>query len=233
MIVKTLDIRQSEFFYSQLIENDFSPCFELNDDYQKLRDLLLQSWNKNKENVKNIKKYSFDLSIAIDVYSIFANQFDEVTLADYDFWRYISICVIPDLLYERWGNSNKHFYKKTVRIYPFTLFWYIKLSWQGTLENTYNLLNTSNCTTDTILQCVERPGKMGVNVEYFNTLMKLFCEDSTIEEQSNIDLFRRILVLNTARSVNVIAELYKNGMNGYVQDLLETAKGGISNGKQD
>lgn len=232
MIIKELDVKQSELFYQQFIENDYKYGFiDIDEDYKKIRDSILIKWNECKSKVKKIKSYEFDLFFAKELFIIFDSKFDMVYLASYDFWRYISLCVIPDLIYERWGNVVAHYYKKTVRIYPYTLYWYIKLSWQGSLDLTIDLLSKKYLTTDTILQCVERPGRMGVDLKYYNALMKEFCTTELEQKNKYGDLFRNVLTLNTSRSFNLVIDFVDGGIVGYVKSLINESMGGLFNGK--
>ena len=231
MIEKELDLKESELLYQDFLNNNSEFGFyNLDEEYMSLRKDLINLWDEAKSKVKKVNSYEFDLEFGIRIYPVFLNKFSNITLSSYDFWRFISLCVIPDLLYERWGNSPLHYYKKTVRIYPFTLFWYIKLSWQGSLESTYSLLNKKYLTTDTILQIVERPGRMGVYVEYYNALIKKFCN---LPESKNLqygDILRNVLTLNTARSFNISIDYYEGGLIGYVNDLFANVLGGNVNG---
>lgn len=232
MIIKELDVKQSEVLFNQFCDNNYKYGFiDIDDDYKNIRNIIIEKWNECKSKVKKIKSYDFDLLLAKEIFTLFDNRFDSVTLASYNFWRYISLCVIPDLIYERWGAANAHFYKKTVRIYPYTLYWYIKLSWQGDILTTFNLLNKNFLTTDTILQCVERPGRMGIDIKYYNILMEKYC--NTILDKANKygDLFRNMLTLNTSRSFNLAIDFVNGGIDGYVQELLDESVGGILNGK--
>ena len=229
MIAKYLTAKQAESLFDQFEENSYNWCFELDNDYLNLRNELITIWDEVSSKFSNIKKYDFDLVLASKLYVVF-NKFNEVDLASYDFWRYISVCVIPDLLYRRWGNVRTHFYSKTVRIYPYTLYWYIHLSWQNNLEDTFKMLNNKNCNTDTILQIVERPGRMGVNLEFYRKLMYLYCADTN---ENNINIFRSALTLNTARSINILPDFYLDGNLGYARDIMKDAVGRTLNGKQN
>ena len=231
MIEQRLDLKQSEIIYQDLINNGFSfNDLGINDEYKDLRQQLVKAWEESKQKVSKIKSYDFDLELSLRIYVIFSTLFDKVSLASYDFWRYISLRIIPDLLYERWGNSPLHFYKKTVRIYPYTLFWYIKLSWQGSVDSTKVILSKKFLTTDTILQVVERPGTKGVDLNYYKNLLVHFC---SLPEKSKLpygDILRKVLTLNTSRSFNLVIDYYDGGTIGYVSDLFDDVLGGDING---
>lgn len=227
MIARHLTLKQAESMFDQFEENAYNWCFELDNEYLILRNELINIWDEISSKFNNIKKYVFDLLFASKSYTLFS-KFSDIDLASYDFWRYIAICVIPDLLYKRWGNIRTHFYSKSVRIYPYTLYWYIHLSLQSSLDETINMLNTKKCNTDTILQIVERPGRMGVNLEFYRKLMYLYCDD---DNEENIKIFRNALTLNTARAINIIPDFYLDGNLGYARDIMKDAIGRTLNGK--
>ena len=80
-----------------------------------------------------------------------------------------------------------------------TIWWYVHLSWQNNINETYNIL--INNTTDTILQLVERPG-LGYNVELYRELMKQYNN----YEDSSRNLFRTVLKLNTAQMLTTVPQ---------------------------
>lgn len=100
--------------------------------------------------------------------------------------------MIPDIVHARWGMNASHFYQTSRRIWLKTIWWYIHLSWQNSIDETYKILIGN--TTDTILQLVERPG-LGYNVELFREIMKQYANYS----DSSRNLFRTVLKLNTAK----------------------------------
>ena len=96
------------------------------------------------------------------------------------------------------GVLMRHtFIKTSRRIWLKTIWWYVHLSWQNNINETYNIL--INNTTDTILQLVERPG-LGYNVELYRELMKQYNN----YEDSSRNLFRTVLKLNTAQMLTTV-----------------------------
>lgn len=164
--------------------------------------------------------YSFDLLFGLKMYQILSKNIgftNRVANSD-EVWRYLSICVVPDIVHSRWKLNEDHFYKIPRRIWLKTIWWYINLAWCENENKTYNILK--NNTTDTILQLVERPG-IGYYTEVYRELMKQYSEYN----DTSRNLFRRVLKLNTARLLTTSPELVDGGIESYVLDLFESVKG--------
>lgn len=152
-------------------------------------------------------KYKFDLLFAIKIFEYFNKsnfpQFNEAVASNYNFWRYICLRVVPDIIIKRHGLVDTYFYEKDVRIYIPTMWWFIEMSYQGDLESTYDCLK--DFSTDFILQFVERPGRDGMYIDvtrcifaYLSKLPKQIIN----EKKGNQTLIRRLLIQHTARNVN-------------------------------
>lgn len=175
-------------------------------------------------NCKKYSDYKLDLEFATSIYEYFNSKpwFNENVASNYDFWRYLSIKVVPDIINERHGLVASYFYEKNVRIYLSTMWWYIHMSYQGDIETTKSCLEKLN--TDYILQFVERPGREGTYIEItreiINRISKL-PKEVLNKKVGNANLFRRILIQNTARieNYNLILE---NNAKKYVDNLLQS-----------
>lgn len=179
------------------------------------RDRIFDEHNMDKENKLD---YSFDLLFGIEVYEILNKEigFTNRVATNDDIWRYISICVIPDIVHARWSFNDDHFYRVSKRIWLKTIWWYVHLSWRESTNITYEILK--NNTTDTIVQLVERPG-IGYYVELYREIMFQYIN----YEDKSRDLFRRVLKLNTARLITVSPELVEGGIPSYVDTLFKDA----------
>lgn len=168
------------------------------------------------DNLNKINSYNFDLHIGLILYRILKEfcGFSERLAAKNELWRYISLEVLPDLVYERVGINEQRYYKGTRRIWLKSVWWYIHLSWQGTEEETFNTLK--DFTSDEILQLLDRSGSGGYRVELTREIMRQYKEYSS----SRVPLlFRRVLKLNTARLKMVEPSLVGGGIEQYVNDL--------------
>ncbi|WP_413367299.1 hypothetical protein [Lysinibacillus sp. 3P01SB] len=194
------------------------------EEFKPLRDQLIQARNLIFEeyNLDGANKldYHFDLLFGLKLYQILNLEIDfsNRIAANDDVWRYLSICVIPDVVHSRWQLNEDHFYKIPRRIWLKTIWWYINLSWKGNESSTYNILKDN--TTDTILQLVERPG-----IGYYQDLYRAIMDEYAKHEDSSRNLFRQILKLNTARLLTTSPELVDGGIKAYTADLFETVLG--------
>lgn len=215
--VATRDFNKLEVKSSSI--EPINPKYEL----IKIREELISArdeiFEQHKLDFENKLDYRFDLLFGLKLYSILSKEigFTNRIATSNDIWRYLSICVVPDIVHSRWQLNEDHFYKVPRRIWLKTLWWYINLSWVGNEQDTYNILQ--NNTTDTILQLVERPG-IGYYVEMYREMMLQYSQ----YEDMNRELFRRVLKLNTARLLTTSPELVDGGIKAYVQDLFDSVK---------
>lgn len=165
--------------------------------------------------------YQLDLKFGIKLYETLNNKYGmNVRLASTPgIWRYLCVSVVPDLIERRYGIDHPdRFWKKSKRLWLRVLWWYIHLSWQGTEIQTLNILKDNS--TDEILQLVDRCGRGGYRVNLYRVLMKKNGELDPVERRKK-ELFRKMMVLNTARVQVVEPALTENGEEGYVEALCE------------
>lgn len=189
--------------------------------YEKLRSKLLEAERKTLEFIKNNQKkkdYFHDLIFGLELYEILNNDFNftERNASNDEIWIYLSVKVVPDIVYNRWGLAESRFYKQSRRIWLRTIWWYVHLSWDGSKEKTFNLLK--NHTTDEIVQLVERSGPRGYRINLTREIMKQF---GSGDEKFDRNLFRRIMKLNTARLKVIEPNLRLGGVKQYVKELIE------------
>jgi hypothetical protein len=190
----------------------------------KLREKLLDIDSKvveyidKEEKGTNKKDYLYDLRFGIELYDLLRLDYDfkERQASSDEIWIYVSMRVIPDIVFKRWGLSESRFYKQSRRIWLKTIWWYIHLSWCGDRERTYNTLR--GFTTDEIVQLVERSGPSGYRIDLTREIMIQFSK----LDQSKIhrNLFRRIMKLNTARIKMVEPSLTIGGTKKFVEELI-------------
>lgn len=170
--------------------------------------------------------------------------FDVIKANDDDIWRYISVKVMPDLTFIRYPNQQtdveiikeyipelsyaigvktekdsmrlkkKRFYSHTRRIWLKTLWWYIHLGWQGTSDQTYEVLKNNG--TNIISHFIERPGR-GYREQLFRCMLYAY---SLIPEQRD-SIFRAAAKLNLAKCVSVEPALTDGGESVYAGKLFE------------
>lgn len=187
--------------------------------FKQLREIIINEKQQFLLNDMNkINSYSFDLNIGLVLYRSLQKDYDfnERLAAQDEVWRYLSLEVFPDLVYNRYGINDQRFYKNPRRIWLKSIWWYIHLSWQGTYEETFNLLKDNS--SDVVLQLVDRSGTGGYRIEVTREIMRQL---KKYENNKGPRLYRRILKLNTARLKVLEPSLVEGGVEAYVKDLYE------------
>ena len=162
--------------------------------------------------------YDFDVAYGFKLYEILNENvgFNNREASNNDFWNWLSVRVIPDVVHSRWGNSPEHYFQRPTRTWLKVIWWYIHICWDGSEEATYELIK--NNTTDTIQGLIERPG-IGYYVDVYHEIMKRY------KDYQDRNLFRRVMKLNTARLMTTSPELVDGGIEAYVEDLFKKASG--------
>ena len=169
---------------------------------------------------KGNNSYKVDCLFGLKLYMLLSSGKYRMTVRDAStdgYWRYISMKVVPDIIEMRYGLDHPdRYWKKGRRLWFRVLWWYIYLSWQGNEEDTYEVIKDNS--TDEILQLVDRVGKGGYRVNLYRAMMKKY---STVpqKERTELKIFRKVMVLNTARVQVVEPELVDGGVNQYIDDL--------------
>lgn len=215
--------------YEEYCENKFVLDKYLDSNYKELREFLIEKSNLYISS--GLTEYDYDLMLALDLFEYLESQrdFTNIFRSGVEFWRYLSVYVIPDIVEKRWGcgleeKYENHFYKKGVRIYPYTLYWFIYLNWCGSRNETYEMLK--DASDDEILNLVERPSRIGVNVELMRLFNKRFFlipknKRKIFVNGKKISLYRVLLKKNTGKLLVYRPELYPNGLEGYVDMLFK------------
>ncbi|WP_026691869.1 hypothetical protein [Peribacillus kribbensis] len=209
---------QAKFKFQQ-IEADPEKCAprQVRAPFDRLREIMIDEKEKFLlDEIKKINSYGFDLHMGLVLYRILKEDFDfnERLAAQDEVWRYLSLEVFPDLVYERFGINDQRFYKGTRRIWLKSIWWYIHLSWQGTAEETFETLR--NNSSDEISQLLDRSGSAGYRVELTREIMR---QHKLLAGRKVPQLFRRVLKLNTARLNTIEPSLVEGGIETYVSEL--------------
>lgn len=211
-----------ESFVDGKIKIDEAYFSNLDESYLGMRKTIL-SWLSEHPLTKN---YDFDLFMALKLYSYFNSGnlegFNESIASNYGFWRYVCIKVVPDIIIERHGLIKEYFYAKNVRLYIPTLWWYIEMCYQGSVDKTYECLKDKS--TDYILQIVERPGRDGMFLEVSRLIvhyLSILPDDVVSAECGGQTLLRRVMIQNTARGSNYNMIL-DNKADEYVRSIFSS-----------
>lgn len=203
------------------------PVVDCDVEYEQMRNDLLNAMKTTafdleieKSKIQNAG-YDFDLNFGLKLYSILTKGYhlNPRIASDDNVWRYLSMKVVPDIVFYRWGINPGRFWKESRRIWLKTLWWYIYLSWKNNEEETYEILKDN--TTDEVVQLVERSGPSGYRVETCRCIMEYY---GTLEKESkkrNNQIFRRVMKLNTARTKVIEPALVEGGEKMYVKELFE------------
>lgn len=201
----------------------------LEKDYDDFRRGLLERTKNCEKNSKG-SDYKFDVYFGYNLYIYLEKQswFNVRLATDDGFWRYLSICVIPDVVASRWKNNiEDHCWKKSQRIWLKTIWWFIYLSFNNTQQETLELLLKPTFNTDIIFNLVERSGKKGFYVDVTRRLMYYYGKITPQQFQSfkhsrkyeSDNLFRALMRLNTVRLPVLDPMLVEGGADGYVRSL--------------
>ena len=169
----------------------------------------------------NNNSYKVDYAFGIKLYLLLTEKYGMTVreAATDGIWRYLSVYVVPDVVELRYGIDHPdRFWKKPKRLWLRVLWWYIYLSWQGSAEETINVLKDNS--TDEITQLVDRCGRGGYRVELYRNIMKKYSELDKSQRRKKA-IFRKMMALNTARVQAIEPALVLGGERKYVDDLCD------------
>ena len=190
----------------------------LGKDYAEIRNDLVTMFSQSQDEAEIVQGYEMDVCFGAALFGYMKQKpwFTDRLASDDGFWRYLSLRVVPDLVGERWGNTNAdHYYTKPSRIWLKTMWWYFYLSFNKDVETTKEMLLSEAFSTDTILNLVERTGRSGTNISVYRNIMSKY---ASIEDVSD-KVFRSIMKLNTAKAVVIEPVFSTGGVSGYVESL--------------
>lgn len=206
---------------------DELPVADYDTTYEQIRVNLINAMKTtafdleiDKNSIQNAG-YDFDLNFGLKLYVILTKGFQLTPriASDDNVWRYLSLKVVPDIVFYRWGMNEGRYWKESRRIWLKTLWWYIYLSWKNSEEETYEILKDN--TTDEIVQLVERSGPSGYRVETCRCIMEYYGTLGKEVKNRNNQIFRRVMKLNTARIKVIEPALVEGGEKSYVKELFQ------------
>lgn len=234
MEIKKLNNERASIAMKKWIDN-YPELPVVDNEYCKIREVLQCAFKTIREKQKEKGKglYYLDIHFGMSLYNYLENmkEFNLRLAADDDFWRYLSIQVIPDIVGERWDYKNEtHYWSRGVRIWLKSIWWFIYLSWQGDLNSTLKVLESTNFNTDTILNLQERVGRNGAYVDTYRFIMYNY---SSLSNEQLKDyskkligkretLFRAVMKLHTAKIMVVEPTLFPGGEKGYARSLYKS-----------
>ena len=229
-MIKTLNRGEAQQAMKEWVEG-YPELPKVDSVYEALRNDL-QELNKKvrAEQGEKDNKYFVDVHFGLELYEYLWTfpGFNMRVAANDDFWRYLSLKVVPDLVGQRWGKENEsHYWSRPTRIWLRSIWWFVHLAWQGDIEATRRLLETEHFSTDTILQFEERSGRNGTYVDTYRRILfyyslvtsediKKFNREKTSERDS---IFRVVMKLNTAKMLVMDPALCLGGIDAYAKTL--------------
>lgn len=199
--------------------------------YKEFREELVSCFRAALDETGGKMNYLVDLKIGIKLYELLNPQsgFTNIQANNDDIWRYISVCVMPDITYLRYPKpeqgsiriNQKRFYSHTRRIWLKTLWWYVHLGWQGSAKQTFDVLKNNG--TNIISHFIERPGK-GYRPALFRNMMYAYSKQP-IQKDS---VFRAAAKMNLAKCVTVEPALTVGGERAYAIELFDEVQGGAA-----
>lgn len=231
MIIKTLSIKSSSDIFQGWMDNNNLPKIEDNieidcePEYLGIRQNILDKYLQLKMQLDagQIKPYELDCLLSLSFYEYISVQpwFNSRIASNEDFWRYVSMKIIPDVIGNRFeGLDKRHFYSKGTRVYPYTLYWYTYLSFQTSLECTKTMLQSPRFSTDTIVGLVERTGRSGTFITLYRHIMNYFANFYSTKKIDYISLFRSVMKLCMAKTQVIDPDLCQGGPKQYAENLV-------------
>lgn len=201
--------------------------------YAELRRIGLEAFERpGGTSLPNRKMYPIDVEVGLDIYDYLSKKgFTMVEASDDDIWRFISVKIFPDLTYLRYPDpekeakeqsgriNRKRFFSHTRRIWVKTLWWYVHLSWQGSVDATRAVLAGNGANI--ISHFIETPGK-GYRVDLYRALMRHYADRPDKSDK----LFRSVAKLNGAECRNVEPALLPGGVVEYCCILFDKVEKG-------
>jgi hypothetical protein len=226
---KEININDSQIEFENYCSTKSITIDSLSDEYKILRNDILKAFNDTLQEIgitetqigKSNYSYQIDYSFGLKFFELMNKKYQmTVRVASNEkIWRYISVCVVPDIVDKRYGVDHPdRFWKKSKRIWLRCIWWYIYLSWQGNSADTKKILKDNS--TDEILQLVDRCGRGGYRLELYREIMKIYGEMDPNERRKN-QLFRKLMVLNTARVQVIEPGLVDGGETQYIKDMCD------------
>ncbi len=241
MIVNQLDYEKAKSVFEQMLSTgDFKRKYS--DDNSDINLLVNEMDHLFKNDAKGKTPYQQDLIYGKRLYELLSSfeWFDWTVATNKDFWSYIALYSMPQIIFDRFKKEDKdgglkvgalgtHFYSKWTRVYPCTLYWIFKICDKGAAQETYDFLSAPCFSTDTILNVVERMGPKGFRIDVYGKIIDRFANLEHQKYAKSIGapnyILRAILVSHGIKNSVYIPELAENGIDGYIDMVFKSALG--------
>lgn len=219
-----MDKDESQHFFNDYCASKTIECPEQYKELRKdIRDIFSKTMDELQIGSEMISKmnysYQVDYIFGLKLYQLLNDKYDMSIryASSTEVWRYLSVRIVPDVIEMRYGTDHPdRFWKKPKRLWLRVIWWYIYLSWQGNISDTIAIIKDNS--TDEILQLVDRCGRGGYRVELYREIMKQHGQLDPVERRKK-GIFRKVMVLNTARVQTIEPGLVLGGEKQYVTNL--------------
>lgn len=202
---------------------------DLAPEYRELRDVIVSAWKSagGLKSKNSVAMYAVDLEVGLALYEFLSeNGFNEIYAETDDWWRFVSVKLCPDMTYVRYPQeeigkpriNKKRFYDHTRRIWLKTLWWYVHLCWQGSIEATENVLKKLG--TDAIGQIIERPGR-GYRQDVFHVIAAKRAKETGWCDANS---FKKVMARHSVYCASFEPVLFKGGVEGYADRIFAETK---------
>lgn len=217
-MVERLDRREALAQWNKWMESDHQ-LTKLPPQEEELRTKFESIHKKHEHLIAKKKFFEYDVEYGISLHKLLSSKrMDSLrTMSDDGFWRYISIIIAPHIVNHRHFDKPDYYFKKLSRVWFKSIWWLIYLTWQGDYNNTKQLLLSGRFSTDTTVAICERTGVEGTNIELYRAIVR---KAGTVSNFGMNEL-RRVMKLNTVKSLVVEPSLCDGGVEGYVEGLYQ------------
>jgi hypothetical protein len=199
-----------------------------------LRNKLVAEQNRMITNGSiQVDSYEFDVEFGIFLYEYLdkCSWFNIRLACDDDFWRWLSMEIIPEMVVRRWpppqsgASDDSHrdrLYANKRRMWLKAIWWYVHLTFNVDLQTTKQML--IDFTSDSLVQITERVGRGGYRVELCREIAKQYHSllySYTKNKKEYANLLRKVMKKNTAWVQTRIPALHPNKEQGYVEELFK------------
>ncbi len=228
MIWKKLEKTLAKNLYEEYLEKDSFDC-DTNEDYKLLKVKLERAYYKSKiEALKFDKKkikYNTDMLFGFELYKILNSfSFGLYEASDNEIWNYLSLKVVPNLVFDRWHESintmDQRFYRIPRRIWLKYLWWYIYSTYQtenGNISKEKTIECLRHFNTDYILQLTERTGSTS-NPTLTREMTKAIAKH---QNDGHRPIYRNSLKYHNAKRLTIEPAFFDGGEEGYSKMIVD------------
>lgn len=202
---------------------------DLTDTEKNLRYSVLDRIEQN--HVNPDKKISESLLIGLVLYSKLVPEqtISSYQLTDIGFWRWINLCLLPDIIFAERTSAemNKNqvssaiYYDRQSRLWSYKLWWGIHVIYQGDEPSTQFVLE--NGITATAIETLLDRKYEGYHIQLYRCLAKKMAElnQGRKTKLGDENFLRPLMVLHSSKVKTIEPAFFNGGLEGYVDQLIK------------